>query len=266
MLSFLSAAQAVPDVAVGQHDFEAQHEVARIAVAQHLHAAGVGREIAADHARALGAEAEREEAVVAGRGLLQRLQDAAGLDRHRVADGIDVQHAVHAAERQHDAAVRRPGRGAAHQAGVATLRHDGDAVLVAKPDDLGDFLGAAGRTTTAGAADQRAAPVRHERLLAVLVHDQALLADDRAQARRARRAVTGAVGMAGRATGRQPAFCFPWRILVCTAHVTCGGVFSTFAAGSLMAICLEAGDRGRTRRAGARHRRRLVSAERNSSG
>ena len=86
----LERAQAVPDVAVGQHHLEAEHQVARVAVAQHLHAAGVGREIAADHAGALRAEAEREEAVVRRRGLLQGLQDAARLDRHRVADRIDA--------------------------------------------------------------------------------------------------------------------------------------------------------------------------------
>ena len=86
----LERAQAVPDLAVGQHDFEAQHEVAGVAVAQHLHAAGIGREIAADHARALGAQAEREEAVVARGRLLQGLQDAARLDRHGIADRIDL--------------------------------------------------------------------------------------------------------------------------------------------------------------------------------
>ena len=77
----LERAQAVPDVAVGQHDLEAHHEVARVAVAQHLHAAGIGREIAADLAGALRAEAEREEAVMRRRRFLQGLQDAAGLRR-----------------------------------------------------------------------------------------------------------------------------------------------------------------------------------------
>ena len=63
-----------------------------------------------------------------------------GLDGHRIADRIDFEHVVHAAERQHDAAMGRPRRGAAHQAGVAALRHDGDAVVVAKLHDLGDLL------------------------------------------------------------------------------------------------------------------------------
>ena len=178
----LERAQAVPDVAVGQHDLEAHHQVARVAVAQHLHAAGVGREIAADLARALRAEAEREEAVMRRRGLLQRLQDAARFDGHRVADRIDAQHLVHAADRQDDALMRRPRRGAAHQAGVAGLRHDGDAVLVAELHDLGGLLDGGRPHDDGRGADPRAAPVGDERLLALVVRDQALVADDGAQA------------------------------------------------------------------------------------
>lgn len=46
----LERTQSVPDVPVGQHDFEPQDEIAGIAIAEHLHAAGVGRQVAADHA------------------------------------------------------------------------------------------------------------------------------------------------------------------------------------------------------------------------
>ena len=45
--------EPVPDAPVGQHDFQAEHEVARIAVAKHADAAGVGRQVAADLAAAL---------------------------------------------------------------------------------------------------------------------------------------------------------------------------------------------------------------------
>jgi hypothetical protein len=178
----LERAQAVPDVAVGQYDLQAHHQVARIAVAQHLHAAGIGREVAADQAGTLCAEAERKETVVARRGLLQRLQDAAGLDGHRIADRVDLDHLVHAAERQQDATVRGIRRGAAHQPGVAALRHDRDAMLEAEFYDLGDFLGRCRPHHDGGGADQRAAPVAHERLLALVVQDQPLVADDGAQA------------------------------------------------------------------------------------
>ena len=53
--------QPVPHPAVGQHHLEPEHQVAHHAVAQHRRAAGVGREVAADGAGALGAERQREQ-------------------------------------------------------------------------------------------------------------------------------------------------------------------------------------------------------------
>src|SRR3546814_1336928 len=87
-------AQAVPHAPVRQHYLEAEHEIARGAVAQHVHAAGIGREVAADLARALGAEAQGEEAVGLDRSLLHLLQDAAGLHGDRVVDRVDLADAV----------------------------------------------------------------------------------------------------------------------------------------------------------------------------
>ncbi len=64
------AAQPVPDPPVREHDLEAQGQLARIAVAQYRDAAGIGRQIAADLAAALGAEAEGEQPVGLGGRLL----------------------------------------------------------------------------------------------------------------------------------------------------------------------------------------------------
>ena len=63
-------AQPVPDPPIRQHDFETQGQLARIAVAQYRNPAGIGRQIAADLAAALGAEAEREQPVGLGGCLL----------------------------------------------------------------------------------------------------------------------------------------------------------------------------------------------------
>ena len=96
------AALGVPlqaDIAVGQHDLDAQHQIARIAKAQYLHPASIGRQIASNHARTLGTEAEGKEPVVARSRLLNRLQDATRLHSHGVTDRVDIQHVVHAAER-----------------------------------------------------------------------------------------------------------------------------------------------------------------------
>ena len=71
----------VPDATVGEHHLEAEHEVAGVAVAQHLRAAGIGREIAADLRRALRPEREREEPVVLGRDPLHLGEHDTGVDR-----------------------------------------------------------------------------------------------------------------------------------------------------------------------------------------
>ncbi|MCY1544818.1 hypothetical protein D9M68_807240 [compost metagenome] len=58
--------QAVPDRAVGQHHFQAQDVVARVAVAQHAGAAGIGGDGAADLARAFRAQADRVQPAFGG--------------------------------------------------------------------------------------------------------------------------------------------------------------------------------------------------------
>ena len=81
--------QPVPHPAVGQHDFEAKHKVARHAVAQHVEAAGIGGDIAADAAAALRAEGDRQQAILRFGGAFGFLEDAAGLDHHGKIDGAD---------------------------------------------------------------------------------------------------------------------------------------------------------------------------------
>src|SRR5262249_38902470 len=82
------AAQAVPYLAGGKYHLEAKRQIARVAIAQHLCAAGVGREVAADGCRAFRGETERIEAAFVARRLLHRLQDAACLDGDRVVVAI----------------------------------------------------------------------------------------------------------------------------------------------------------------------------------
>src|SRR5882672_7674201 len=52
------AAQAIPYLARGKHDLQAQDELARVAIAQHPRAPRVGRQVAADFAAALGSETQ----------------------------------------------------------------------------------------------------------------------------------------------------------------------------------------------------------------
>ena len=146
------AAQPVPHPAVGSDDLEPQHQIAGVAVAQHLNAAGVGREIPADLTCPLGGERQREQEP-GGLGLvLDILEDTAGLDRHGRVDGVDLAHRIHAAHvDQHAALGDRP----AAQARIAALGGDGHAVFGADGDDLGDFF--------------RIGGAQHQRAFAVVV-------------------------------------------------------------------------------------------------
>src|SRR5205085_4440917 len=71
------AAQPFPHAAIGQHNLQAQHLVARAAVTEHVDAAGVGGEIAADLAAAFGGERQREEPARIVRGGLYCADDGA---------------------------------------------------------------------------------------------------------------------------------------------------------------------------------------------
>ena len=135
--------EAREHAAVRQHHLEAERELARHAVAQDVDAPGVGREVAADLAAALGAEAEREEAPGRRRRLLHLGQQAAGLDHHRIVERIDAPHGAHATQRQHELGAAVVGRGGAAVTGVAALRYHPDAQGVAEREQLRDLGGAA---------------------------------------------------------------------------------------------------------------------------
>ena len=153
------AAQAVPDAAVGQHNLQTEHQIAHIAVAQHLHAAGVGGDVAADGGRSFRRQRQGEQAVGAGGRLLHLLQDGAGLDRDGVVVGIHMADTVHAGKAyQHLVFVRDA---AADQARVAALRHDADAGLGTGGDHRRDFVRSARPDHALRIAAVAAAPVIH---------------------------------------------------------------------------------------------------------
>ena len=133
------SAQPVPDAPVGQHDLQAEDLVARGAVTQHVHPAGVGREIAADLAAALGGERKREQPPrLVGR-FLHRGEHAACLDGHRVIQGVEAADPVHARERQYDLAPGARRHRAAGEAGIAALRHERGVLARTERDHAGGF-------------------------------------------------------------------------------------------------------------------------------
>ena len=101
-----------------------EHQLARVAVAQHRGAAGVGRQVAADRAAAFGRERQREREAGGGGGVLHRGERHAGLDRDRRVGRVERADAVHPRQRHHDRVAAGVRRRAAAQAGVAALRHD----------------------------------------------------------------------------------------------------------------------------------------------
>ena len=133
--------QPVPDAPVGQHHLDAQGQFAGVAVAQDGDAAGVGREIPADLAAALGAEAQRKQPVGLGRRLVQIGEDAAGLDGHREIDRVERADPVHPAERQDDVVAVCGRDPAADEPGIAALRHDRQSRLGADPHHRRDLRG-----------------------------------------------------------------------------------------------------------------------------
>ncbi len=96
------AVQAAPELALRGHDLQPQAQLARVAEAQHLRAAGVGREIAADRARSLGGQAEREQQAGLRGGGLHLLQRESGLDGDGLVVGIDAADRAQPFRGEHD--------------------------------------------------------------------------------------------------------------------------------------------------------------------
>ena len=96
----------MPDLALRADDFQPQTQIAGIAVAQHLRAACVGGQIAANRAAAFSGQAQRKQESGLLGGALQVLQNAAGLGGDRQVGGIDGAHRVHALQAQHDLLAR----------------------------------------------------------------------------------------------------------------------------------------------------------------
>jgi hypothetical protein len=89
------------------------------------------------------------------RGLLHRLQHAAGLGGEGQVGGVDGAHAVHALQAQQHLRAAGVGHAAAHQAGVAALRHDADALRGAGRTTVATSAVLPGRTTASARPCQR---------------------------------------------------------------------------------------------------------------
>ena len=140
---FAEHIETVPDAPVAEHHLEAQNEVSRHAVAQHVDPAGVGGDVAADAARALRAESDREQAIRCLRRLLGVFENASGFDDHRKIDRIDHAHRVEPVEADYELSAAGSGHRSADETRKAALRDDGKPAFAAESHDGRGLLSAA---------------------------------------------------------------------------------------------------------------------------
>lgn len=156
---FAQATQAMPNLAVGAHHLQTQTQVARVAVAQHLRAARVGGQVAANRATALRGQAQGEQKASLSGHVLHGLQNTTSLHREGAVGGVEFAHAVQARGAQHDLLARAIGHRAHHQAGVAALGHQARAVRSTGLHDRGHLGDALRLNDSQGATVGAAAPI-----------------------------------------------------------------------------------------------------------
>ncbi len=174
--------ETVEHPAVGQHDFETEHEVAHHAVAQDGGAAGIRRQVAAELTRAFRAEAHRKQSIDRRCRRLDFGENATGFGDHRVIRRIERADATHACKRQHDLRAVAARRRSTAVTRVAADRHDADARLVAQLHDGRDLLGRVRSQHEGSGAVIQLAMIDEERLDIGRTIEIAVRSDHRAQA------------------------------------------------------------------------------------
>ena len=117
------------------------HEIAGVAIGNDVQAAGIGRDVAANGAAAFRRQRQRKQPIGGERRRLGFAERDAQFANHHVAVDVDLADGAQALGRNDDLLAAQVGRLAADEAGVAALRHHGDARLIAEGRDIRDFLG-----------------------------------------------------------------------------------------------------------------------------
>mmetsp|Transcript_16768 Transcript_16768/g.48602 ORF Transcript_16768/g.48602 Transcript_16768/m.48602 type:complete len:398 (-) Transcript_16768:371-1564(-) len=99
---FLESVEVIDDRAVSEDRLDAKHRAVQRAVAQEAQAARVGGNVAANVARALGAEVEGYGVALGLNSLLQLLQHHTRLAGGSARELVHGEHLVHAREREHN--------------------------------------------------------------------------------------------------------------------------------------------------------------------
>ena len=90
----------MPDLAVRQNRFQPKAQIACVAIAQNIHAAGIGGQIATDPATALRGQRQRKQPPDAFGGGAHVMQNRPGLDNHDVVLHAHIANCVHALDRK----------------------------------------------------------------------------------------------------------------------------------------------------------------------
>ena len=175
--------------AIGEYDFEAGDEIARIAIGEHRRAAGIGGEIAADGAGAFRRQRQRKQSAGLLRRFLHGKQRQARFHRHGHGGLIGLAHLVHALQGQNHfvlagffAGYRLTRNLAADQAGIAALGHDRRVSFGAELQNGGDFRGRAGADDAARLPVKEIARLRQISGHVACFTQHVALADDGGQA------------------------------------------------------------------------------------
>ena len=134
--------------AVGQDQFEARDVIGRHSVGQRVRAAGIFGDVSADGARFLAGRIGREiKAQVLDRAGQVEIHDS-GLNNRAKICGINFENAVHARERDHDAAAARNRSAGKSRARAAP--HDRSLIAICEADDPGDVARGGGKNDAPG--------------------------------------------------------------------------------------------------------------------
>ena len=175
----LQRRQTVEDATVGQHRLDSRDQRAHRAVAQHLRAAGVGRDEPSDRRRPLAAEGQRKAQPVGEHGIVEILEHHAGLDDRQPCRRVDGADAVEPPGAEQQLRAGRVGSCAADHAAVAALRHDRGTGLAAQPHRRRHLFGRGGRQHRRRGAVIFAAPVGQPRRENLGIGHEALGAQQR---------------------------------------------------------------------------------------
>jgi hypothetical protein len=129
---------------VGEHRLDPEHQRAHRAVAQHLVAAGIGRNQPADGRRTLAAQRQRKAQALRGGGLVQALEHHPCLADRLPRRHVERADPVQPPQGKQQGPAAGIGRGATRHAAVATLRHHRHPVAGAQADQRRQLGGIGG--------------------------------------------------------------------------------------------------------------------------